>query len=103
MALGPYLTPHIERFCVLGGFGEEVEEIAGQGKIRAPKLWNGTLVIGIDYDLEGASILINKAEQKMHAALCGVQEGFERGSRAQINFLLRAIGHATRGSVYYFE
>jgi hypothetical protein len=67
MALGPYLAPHIESFCVLGGFGEEVEEIADQGQLRASKLWNGTLVIGIDYDLNGASTLVDKAEQEMHA------------------------------------
>jgi hypothetical protein len=81
----------------------KISLIGERGTLQAPKSRNDSLVLGIDYNLYSASTLIDLVEDTLQEALEAIQVGFEYGSRAQLNFLLRAIGGFSHESVYYFE
>jgi hypothetical protein len=102
LELAPFLHPQMTRFCILGGFEEEIREIAVQEMIRPPASWHGELILGIDYNLPPGQTILGQADDA-DKALRAVQEGFERDSNARMNFLLRDIGSFQREIAYYFE
>jgi hypothetical protein len=100
-----YLRPHLQRFRVLDGFGEELEELADRGTIHVPTSWAGCFSYGIDYEVPDVSTLRTLAEQSFDAAIQAMRHNVAVESAAKFNVELRATGNLGQPftTVNYFE
>jgi hypothetical protein len=100
-----YLRPHLQRFRVLDGFGEELEELADRGTIHVPTSWAGCFSYGIDYEVPDVSTLRTLAEQSFDAAIQAMRHNVAAESAAKFNVELRATGNLGQPftTVNYFE